>query len=141
MAEVMHAVLAYYQAGRAEEAYRLLKANVLDFMYLGSSPGNFGQLSTMDRATGEGYRDFSDVTGISSRAFIEGLYGITPNALEGKCIIRPWFPRSMGQRVGAYALFGLLVQKTGRQGHLRYRAELRPSAADCDTSEYGWRKI
>lgn len=46
----------------------------------------------MDRATGEGYRDFSDVTGISSRAFIEGLYGITPNALEGKCIIRPGFP-------------------------------------------------
>ena len=92
MAEVMHTVLAYYQAGRAEEAYRLLKANVLDFMYLGSSPGNFGQLSTMDRATGEGYRDFSDVTGISSRAFIEGLYGITPNALEGKCIIRPGFP-------------------------------------------------
>ena len=92
MAEVMHTVLAYYQAGRAEEAYRLLKANVLDFMYLGSSPGNFGQLSTMDRATGEGYRDFSDVTGISSRAFIEGLYGITPNALEGRCIIRPGFP-------------------------------------------------
>ena len=94
MAEVMHTVLAYYQAGRVEEAYRLLKANVLDFMYLGSSPGNFGQLSTMDRATGEGYRDFSDVTGISSRAFIEGLYGITPNALEGKCIIRPGFPEA-----------------------------------------------
>lgn len=92
MAEVMHTVLAYYQAGRVEEAYRLLKANVLDFMYLGSSPGNFGQLSAMDRATGEGYRDFSDVTGISSRAFIEGLYGITPNALEGKCILRPGFP-------------------------------------------------
>lgn len=92
MAEVMHTVLAYYQAGRVEEAYRLLKANVLDFMYLGRSPGNFGQLSTMDRAIGEGYRDFSDVTGISSRALIEGLYGITPQALEGKCIIRPGFP-------------------------------------------------
>lgn len=92
MAEVMHTVLAYYQAGRVEEAYHLLKANVLDFMYLGSSPGNFGQLSMMDRATGEGYRDFSDVTGISSRVFIEGLFGITPQALEGKCIIRPGFP-------------------------------------------------
>lgn len=92
MAEVMHTVLAYYQAGRVEEAYRLLKANVLDFMYLGSSPGNFGQISTMDQALGESYRDFSDVTGISSRALIEGLYGITPNALYGKCIIRPGFP-------------------------------------------------
>ena len=92
MAEVMHTVLAYYQAGRTEEAYRLLKANVLDFMYLGSSPANFGQLSQLDVATGEGYRDFADVTGISSRALIQGLYGITPNALEGTCIIRPGFP-------------------------------------------------
>lgn len=94
MAEVMHTILAYYQTGRVEEAYRLLKANILDFMYLGSSPGNFGQLSVMDRAIGEGYRDFSDVVGISSRTLIEGLYGITPQALEGKCIIRPGFPKS-----------------------------------------------
>ena len=92
MAEVMHTILAYYQAGRTEEAYQLLKANILDFMYLGSSPANFGQLSKMDVATGEGYRDFADVTGISSRALIQGLYGITPNALEGECIIRPGFP-------------------------------------------------
>ena len=92
MAEVMHAVLAYYQAGRVEKAYQLLKANILDFMYLGGSPGNFGQLSTLDRAMGESYRDFSDVTGISSRALIEGLYGITPNALEGEVVIRPGFP-------------------------------------------------
>lgn len=92
MAEVMHTALAYYQAGRVEEAYRLLKANILDFMYLGSSPGNFGQISAMDQALGESYRDFSDVVGISSRTLIEGLYGITPNALEGKCIIRPGFP-------------------------------------------------
>lgn len=92
MAEVMHAVLAYYQAGRTEEAYQLLKANILDFMYLGSSPANFGQLSQLDVATGEGYRDFADVIGISSRALIQGLYGITPNALEGECILRPGFP-------------------------------------------------
>lgn len=92
MAEVMHTVLAYYQAGRTEEAYQLLKANILDFMYLGSSPANFGQLSKMDVVTGEGYRDFADVTGISSRALIQGLYGITPNALEGECILRPGFP-------------------------------------------------
>ena len=97
MAEVMHTILAYYQAGRTDEAYRLLQANVLDFMYLGSSPGNFGQLSMMDKATGEGYRDFADVTGISSRALIEGLYGITPQALDGVCIIRPGFPSEWRQ--------------------------------------------
>lgn len=92
MAEVMHTVLAYYKAGRPDAAYKLLKSNILDFMYLGISPGNFGQLSQHDAATGASYRDFSDVTGISSRALIEGLYGITPDALNGRCIIRPGFP-------------------------------------------------
>ena len=92
MAEVLHATLAYYQAGRTEAAYRLLKSNVLDFMYLGVSPANFGQISWHDRILGECYRDFTDVTGIASRTFIEGLYGITPDALNGRCIIRPGFP-------------------------------------------------
>lgn len=93
MAEVMHTALAYYEAGRPDEATKLLKANIVDFMYAGVSPGNFGQLSALDRNTGEGYRDFADVTGISSRAIVQGLFGITPQALDGKCIIRPGFPQ------------------------------------------------
>lgn len=92
MAETMHTALAYYKAGRPNEAYRLLKGNIMDFMYLGSSPANFGQISTLDRSIGEAYRDFSDVTGISSKALIEGLYGISPDALNGRCVIRPGFP-------------------------------------------------
>ncbi len=92
MAEVMHTILAYYKAGRPNAAYRLLKSCILDFMYLGSSPGNFGQISQLDCTIGEAYRDFSDVTGISSRTLIEGLYGITPDALHGRCVIRPGFP-------------------------------------------------
>ncbi len=92
MAEVMHTALAYYLAGRPETGSRLLKSNVIDFMYAGCSPGNFGQLSALDRNTGEGYRDFSDVTGISSRALVQGLFGITPQALDGRCVIRPGFP-------------------------------------------------
>lgn len=94
MAEVMHTALAYYQAGRPETGSQLLKSNIVDFMYAGSSPGNFGQLSTLDRNTGESYRDFADVTGIASRAIIQGLFGITPQALDGRCIIRPGFPAS-----------------------------------------------
>ncbi len=90
--EVMHTALAYFQAGRNEDGYRLLKANILDFAYLGSSPGNFGQISYYDKARGELYRDFSDNTGISSRALIQGLFGIIPQALDGYCILRPGFP-------------------------------------------------
>jgi len=91
-AEVMHTALAYFQAGRANEGFSLLKANIMDQAYLGGSPGNFGQISYYDRARGELYRDFSDNTGISSRAFIQGLYGIVPDALNGCCVIRPGFP-------------------------------------------------
>ena len=91
-AEVMHMALAYFEAGRAEAGYELLKANIMDDMYLGSSPANFGQLSFYDAARGECYRDFGDCIGISSRALLQGLFGIVPDALNGRCVIRPGFP-------------------------------------------------
>ena len=91
-AEVMHTALAFFEAGRSEEAYRLMKANILDQMYYGASPGNFGQVSYYDAARGECYRDFGDCIGISSRTLLQGLFGIIPQALDGKCIIRPGFP-------------------------------------------------
>ena len=92
MAEVLHTALCYWQAGRPEEAYGLLKGTMMDFMYTGQSPANFGQTSKLDAAMGEAYRDFTDVTGMASRAFVQGLYGITPQALDGLCVIRPGFP-------------------------------------------------
>ncbi len=91
-AEVMHTALAYYEAGRAKEGYQLMKANILDQMYYGQSPANFGQISQYDANRGECYRDFGDCIGISSRTLIQGLFGIIPQALYGKCIIRPGFP-------------------------------------------------
>ena len=91
-AEVMHTALAYFEAGRADEAYQLMKANILDQMYYGQSPANFGQISHYDVARGECYRDFGDCIGISSRTLLQGLFGIIPQALDGKCIIRPGFP-------------------------------------------------
>ena len=91
-AEVMHTALAYFEAGRAEEGYQLMKANILDQMYYGQSPANFGQISHYDAARGECYRDFGDCIGISSRTLLQGLFGIIPQALDGKCIIRPGFP-------------------------------------------------
>lgn len=90
--EVMHTALAYFQAGRNEEGFALFKANIMDQAYLGGSAGNFGQISYYDKARGELYRDFSDNCGISARAFIQGLYGIVPDALNGKCVLRPGFP-------------------------------------------------
>ena len=94
IAEVMHTALAYFEAGRAEEGYRLLMGNVLDNMYYGQCPGNFGQISYFDAARGECYRDFGDCIGIASRTLVQGLFGIIPDALNGQCIIRPGFPQS-----------------------------------------------
>lgn len=90
--EVMHTALAYFQAGCAEVGYKLLKSSVLDGMYLGESPGNFGQISFYDAARGECYRDFGDPIGVASRALVQGLYGILPDALNGRLLIKPGFP-------------------------------------------------
>ena len=92
-AEVMHTTLAYWKAGRNEEAFKLLKSSVIDGMYLGRSPGNFGQLSFYDAARGECYRDFGDPIGVASRALIQGLYGIYPDLPDGKVRVTPGFPQ------------------------------------------------
>lgn len=93
-AEVMHTALSYFQAGRGEAGFKLLKSSVLDGMYLGESPGNFGQISSYDAARGECYRDFGDPIGVASRVLIQGLYGILPDALNGRLLIRPGLPQS-----------------------------------------------
>lgn len=93
-AEIMHTALAYFEAGNSAEGYRLMKSNIMDQMYLGQSPANFGQINYYDAARGECYRDFGDNVGISSRTLIQGFFGIVPQALDGKCIIRPGFPLS-----------------------------------------------
>lgn len=93
-AEVMHIALAFFEAGRSEEAFRLMKANILDQMYYGASPANFGQISYYDAARGECYRDFGDCIGISSRTLLQGLFGIVPQALDGVCVLQPGFPEN-----------------------------------------------
>lgn len=90
--EVMHTALAYFQARRADDGYKLLKSSILDGMYLGDSPGNFGQISYYDAARGECYRDFGDPIGVASRALIQGLFGILPDAIDGKLKLQPCFP-------------------------------------------------
>lgn len=94
IAEVMHTALAYWQAGRNEEAYRLMKGVAMDNMYLGASPLNFGQISHYDAARGECYRDFADPVGVWSRALTEGLFGVRPDLLAKHPIVRlvPGFP-------------------------------------------------
>jgi hypothetical protein len=92
MAEVVHTALANWQAGRPAEAWNLFKGTLLDGMYMGICPGDLPNLSYFDEYRGESYRDFGDPTGITSRTFVQGLFGILPNAIAGELTIRPGFP-------------------------------------------------
>lgn len=92
-AEQLHTALAYWQGGRNDEAYRLLRSVMMDNQFCGSSPGNFPMLSIYNAASrNESYRDFSDVVGIASRVLVEGLIGLRPDAVHGKMTIKPGFP-------------------------------------------------
>lgn len=92
MAEAAHTALAYWQAGRADQAMALFKGSLLDSMYMGLCPGNAGMTTYFDMARGEAQRDFGDAVGICARALIEGLFGVSPDLLNGELIIRPGFP-------------------------------------------------
>ncbi len=89
LAEVLHTALAYWQAGRTQKAFKLWKSALLESKYLGSSPGNFQQLSFYDAVRGELYRDFADPIGVAARTLVEGLFGIIPDAFNGALQIRP----------------------------------------------------
>jgi hypothetical protein len=92
IAENLHTALAYWQGNRSEEAFQLWRSVLLETMYLGSGPGNFHQLSFYDAIRGELYRDFADGIGIAARSLVEGLFGIQPDALNKRIIIKPGFP-------------------------------------------------
>ena len=61
-------------------------------MFLGLCPGNVGAMSYYDMARGEAQRDFADGCGATSRALVEGLFGVMPDALAGELELRPGFP-------------------------------------------------
>lgn len=96
LAESMHTALANWQGGRTDEAFKLFKSEILASMYLGGSPGNIVQISYYDAVRGEAYRDFGDPVGMFSRALVEGLFGIVPNALNKTVTIKPGLPGSWG---------------------------------------------
>ena len=92
MAEAAHTSLGFWQVNRPEAAFALFKGELLDSMFLGLCPGNLGCMTSHDMARGEAQRDFCDAIGVNSRALVEGLFGIKPDALAGELKIVPGFP-------------------------------------------------
>jgi hypothetical protein len=97
LAESLHTALAYWQGNRPEEAFRIWKSALVESMYLGSSPGNFEQLSAYDAARGELFRDFADPIGMAARSLVEGLFGIDPDALHDTLTITPGWPMAWAE--------------------------------------------
>jgi hypothetical protein len=92
LAENSHMALALWQAGMADEAFRIFKGALLDSMFMGLCPGDFHMTSALDAHRQESQRDFGDPIGITSRALVEGLFGIQPNLIANSIRIRPGFP-------------------------------------------------
>ncbi len=114
--EVMHTVLAYCQADREEEAYRLLKATLLDGMYLGGSPGNVGQVSFYDASRGESYRDFADPIGVYARALVQGFFGIQPDLMHDRVLLKPCLPQDWDSASIAVSELAYSVSKNREYG-------------------------
>lgn len=92
LAENAHTALAFWQAGLWDEAFCLLKGNLIDSMYQGLCPGNFHMSSELDPHRHEAQRDFGDPIGTTSRAIVEGLFGVRPDVWNGKLTLSPGFP-------------------------------------------------
>jgi hypothetical protein len=90
--ENLHTALAYWQAGRSDTAYDIAKGAILASLYMGISPGNIGTLNYLDVYRREAQRDFADGIGVMSRAIVEGLFGVQPDALAGVLTLRPGLP-------------------------------------------------
>jgi len=94
MGENIHTALAFWQAGCADEAFQLIKSALLASMFMGISPGNVGSMNYLDVYRRESQRDFGDGSGVTSRAVVEGLFGIKPDLLSGNLELSPGLPSS-----------------------------------------------
>jgi hypothetical protein len=92
MGENVHTALGFWQDGRSEEAFTLLKSSLLASMFMGISPGNVGSMNYLDVYRRESQRDFADGNGVTARAIVEGLFGLRPDALARSIEITPGFP-------------------------------------------------
>ena len=115
MAESAHTSLAMFQANRNADAFGLLKGAILDSMYLGQCPGNVGMATPLDMARNESQRDFADGCGALSRAIVEGLFGVTPDAMEGTLTLTPRFPAEWNHASIRHPDLDFAFNRTGTQ--------------------------
>lgn len=117
MGENAHAALALWQAGRSQSAYTLLKAAILASMYMGITPGNVGTLNYLDVYRRESQRDFADGAGTVSRAIVEGLFGVHPDALNRRLVVSPGLPGAWNRASIHHVDFALSFARDAKAEH------------------------
>ncbi len=124
LAENMHMALAMWQAGMRDEAYRIFKGSLLDSMFMGLCPGDFHMTSALDVHRQEAQRDFGDPIGISSRALVEGLFGVQPDLIAGEIRIRPGFPSDWDRASLKHRDFDLTWKREGLRETYEFTSRL-----------------
>ena len=127
MAEAQHTALAFWQAGRGEEAFRLCKGSILDSMFLGLCPGNAGMCTWFDAYRRESQRDFADAHWHDLARAGGGLVRRRAGCAGGRGASPPRLPGGVGARQPAPPRFqpGLSAGGAGRDFHAAKR--LRPT--------------
>lgn len=118
MGENIHTALGLWQAGRAEEAFTLTKSALLASMFMGICPGNVGSMNYLDVYRRESQRDFADGNGVTSRAIVEGLFGIRPDVLAGVLTVAPGWPAAWERVRLNHSHVGLDYRREGSEEHL-----------------------
>ena len=118
MAENVHTALALWQSDRSDAAFRLLKSSLLASMFMGISPGNVGSMNYLDVYRRESQRDFADGSGVLSRAVVEGLFGVRPDALAGELTLAPGWPADWAYARLNHPRVGLEYRREGIEERL-----------------------
>lgn len=121
MNENIHTALAYWKAGRQEEAFRLTQSSLLASMFMGICPGNIGSMNYLDVYRRESQRDFADGSGVFSRALVEGLFGVRPDLLGRKLIFAPGFPNGWEQASLEHPDIDVIFERNASVDHYTIR--------------------
>jgi len=127
LAENSHMALAMWQAGMRDEGFRIFKGALLDSMFMGLCPGDFHMTSALDAHRQESQRDFGDPIGITSRALVEGLFGIQPNLIANSIRIRPGFPADWNRASLHHKDFDLAWQREALRDSYEFTSRLAKS--------------
>jgi hypothetical protein len=88
-------------------------------------------------ARGEAQRDFADAIGINSRALVEGLFGIKPDALAGELKIVPGFPAEWDHASIQHPDFDFTFFRNGlKETYIIEQKNFKPMALDLQLAAF-----